>query len=172
MSLTIENAVGEVASVNVRKELHGEDLRLACDIRVAFKRDSGATGYDALAGAMLATGIVTDAPVGTNDVEDPTETLAALAGIAESLTFAAAWENHRVSIRQGTRKVAILSHAKINKGKIDDGGVISVRIQSEVDRESVGRLAAALRESVSVDVSPAQTELDLAEPDDDETVAD
>lgn len=166
-----DNVVAIIQSINARKEHHGEELHLAIDVGVLIARENNAIAFDHLAECILEHGSVPDAdgPQGANEqTTPPDEMLTALHALAASITFAAEWENIRVSIRQGTRKVAILPHAKINKPKMNKSAQeITLRLQSRIDHQSVGLLARALQESVSIDISPAQTPLDLpdGEPD-------
>lgn len=159
--LDIENLVTELVSLNVRKELHGEELVLAVDVRLNILQDKCEKQFHALADDIIRRGAAAP-PQGANDADDEStdETLGALSMVAASLNFAAEYENQRVSLRQGTRKLALCSHAKVNKFRLDDGE-ISFRIQAQVDHAAVGLLARALREHVAVDISAAQTELEL-----------
>lgn len=167
----LAGATPVVSSLNARKEIHGEELVLACDVYVKLTRKASPIAYDLVSALVLHS--AEPAEPGTNDADAETlETINYLLTVADSISFGTALENMRVSIRQSTRKLAIFGHATVSKFKLNEKeGAISFRISGPMDHQSIGRLAGAIQEMVNLDIDPAQTELDLSDagaPDDDD----
>lgn len=168
--IVLDNVLPTLQHLNCRKEIHGEELVLACDVTMTLTRKQSPTAYDALASMVLGNPPALD---GQNDEDATQETIEFLTDIIDSASFSAKLENQRVSLRQNTRKLAIFGHATLDKFALaHKDAALTFRIRGPMDHQSIGRLAGAMRELVSMDLAPAQTELDLTDADTDEGSSD
>ncbi len=159
----LDGATPVISNLNARKETHGEELGLACDLRVKLTRKSSPLAYDQVSALVLRSSPATGETAGANEADEETaETINYLLTVADAISFGTELENMRVSIRQSTRKLAIFGHAKISKFRlIEKDEALAFRISGAMDHQSIGRLAGAIQEMVNLDIDPAQTELDL-----------
>jgi len=158
--LQLNGMIPNLTHLNCRKELHGEDLVLAVDLAFMLTRKASPMAYDMISELVLGQ---PDSGIQDRANEPPAaETIEFLASIASAVKFERQFENMRVSMRQGSRKLGVLGHAVVDKfALIKADQAITFRVRGQIDHASIGRFAAAMRESISMDISPAQTELEL-----------
>lgn len=148
----------ELRNVNLRKEQHGDEEQLACDL------------------AVISTGADTSYLIDSLGFEDiAPEVHSALRqwfvlGNVGVIHFGSAFDEHKVTLRNVAMNepIVVLEGAKLNKFKLvndpDDESAQAwgFRIQAETNENEVGKLGEQIGHKVMIDIDgPPQQDLPL-----------
>lgn len=146
-------------NINLRTEKHGEEDQLAIDVRIWVAPGEGGDQWEAILADLIGGGNL-----------DPADWVSEQSNVLDALPFARHWEEHICNFWVGTDKVAGLTHAKINRFKMEfatdkhDDRIV-FRVQAEADGKTVGALSEYIGQKLRLETVKPQGELDLDEQD-------